>query len=46
MFFSSIGVSVAEVLAETGTQIDACILNAPKVHFVGHSLGGLVIQFN
>ncbi|MEP1870363.1 MAG: alpha/beta fold hydrolase [Paraglaciecola sp.] len=42
--YQSIGVSVAEVLTETSTQIDACILNAPKVHFVGHSLGGLVIR--
>ena len=42
--YQSIGVSVAEVLTETSTQIDASILNAPKVHFVGHSLGGLVIR--
>lgn len=42
--YSSIGVSVAEVLAETTQQIDACITHAPKVHFVGHSLGGLVIR--
>lgn len=42
--YQSLGVSVTEVLLETSTQIDACFLNAPKVHFVGHSLGGLVIR--
>ncbi|MFT2091590.1 alpha/beta fold hydrolase [Paraglaciecola sp. 2405UD69-4] len=42
--YSTLGVSVAEVLAETSKQIDRCIVNAPKVHFVGHSLGGLVIR--
>lgn len=42
--YASLGVSVAELLNETTLQIDACITNAPKVHFVGHSLGGLVIR--
>lgn len=42
--YSTIGESVASVIAETTKQIDGCILHAPKVHFVGHSLGGLVIR--
>ena len=42
--YATIGVSVASVLDETTSQIDACLQNAPKVHFVGHSLGGLVIR--
>jgi len=42
--YSSIGQLVPEVLEETTYQIDKCLANAPKVHFVGHSLGGLVIR--
>jgi triacylglycerol esterase/lipase EstA (alpha/beta hydrolase family) len=42
--YATIGVSVASVLDETASQIDVCLQNAPKVHFVGHSLGGLVIR--
>jgi len=42
--YATIGESVSSVLAETSKQIDACIAYAPKVHFVGHSLGGLVIR--
>ncbi|GAB2699641.1 alpha/beta fold hydrolase [Aliiglaciecola aliphaticivorans] len=42
--YSTIGESVTTVLADTSKQINACIVNAPKVHFVGHSLGGLVIR--
>ncbi|GEK55465.1 hypothetical protein PES01_23100 [Pseudoalteromonas espejiana] len=42
--YDSIGESVEDVLAQTTTQINACISNASKIHFVGHSLGGLVIR--
>lgn len=42
--YATIGQSVDSVLAETTEQIGACIIGAPKVHFVGHSLGGLVIR--
>ena len=42
--YQSIGQRVESVLAETSMQIDMCISNATKVHFVGHSLGGLVIR--
>jgi triacylglycerol esterase/lipase EstA (alpha/beta hydrolase family) len=42
--YATIGESIDDVLAETTKQIDDCILHAPKVHFVGHSLGGLVIR--
>ncbi|MDO6569222.1 alpha/beta fold hydrolase [Alteromonas sp. 1_MG-2023] len=42
--YATIGVSVASLLDETTRQIDTCLQNAPKVHFVGHSLGGLVIR--
>ncbi|MBQ4832703.1 alpha/beta fold hydrolase [Pseudoalteromonas sp. MMG010] len=42
--YATIGESIDDVLAETTKQIDACLLHAPKVHFVGHSLGGLVIR--
>ena len=42
--YASTGESVEDVLAQTTTQINACISNASKIHFVGHSLGGLVIR--
>ncbi|WP_252730462.1 alpha/beta fold hydrolase [Colwellia sp. E2M01] len=42
--YATIGESVDTVLTQTTAQIDSCILHAPKVHFVGHSLGGLVIR--
>ena len=42
--YSSIGQSVESVLDSTTKQIDLCISSAPKVHFIGHSLGGLVIR--
>ncbi|MBM7036757.1 alpha/beta fold hydrolase [Vibrio ulleungensis] len=40
--YSSIGETVASVLEVTTKQIDQCVSDAPTVHFVGHSLGGLV----
>ncbi|MCF4008835.1 alpha/beta fold hydrolase [Rheinheimera sp. UJ63] len=42
--YATIGQSVSAVLAETTKQIDACVHQASEVHFVGHSLGGLVIR--
>lgn len=42
--YDTLGESVSSVLAQTSKQIDACIVNAPKVHFVGHSLGGLITR--
>lgn len=42
--YPTIGESVDSVMQETSTQINACIVSAPKIHFVGHSLGGLVIR--
>lgn len=42
--YTSIGQSVKAVLLQTNKQINACISNANKIHFVGHSLGGLIIR--
>ncbi|WP_235938793.1 alpha/beta fold hydrolase [Thalassotalea algicola] len=42
--YATIGESIDRVLTETSKQIDACLQNASKAHFVGHSLGGLVIR--
>lgn len=42
--YSTIGKSVEDLLKQTSAQISACIKDAPKAHFVGHSLGGLVIR--
>jgi len=43
--YDSLGDSPGEILADVSRQIDACCkaLDQP-VHFVGHSLGGLVIR--
>ncbi len=42
--YPTIGETVETVLAESTRQINACIESEPEVHFVGHSLGGLVIR--
>ncbi|MDG3087907.1 alpha/beta hydrolase [Vibrio hannami] len=42
--YSSIGESVDSVLTSTSAQMDLCTDSAPKIHFVGHSLGGLVVR--
>lgn len=42
--YESLGESVESVLSETSNQINECLVNAPRTHFVGHSLGGLVIR--
>ncbi|GLP95499.1 alpha/beta fold hydrolase [Paraferrimonas sedimenticola] len=41
--YRTIGVSVQQVLEQTRAQIDACLTSHQRVHFVGHSMGGLVI---
>ena len=42
--YKTIGESIDSVLTETSAQIDACLEYSAKAHFVGHSLGGLVIR--
>lgn len=42
--YPSIGKSAETVINQASIQIDDCIKNTSKVHFVGHSLGGLVIR--
>lgn len=44
--YSSIGKSVQTVLSSTTFQIDSCTtkFQVEKIHFIGHSLGGLVIR--
>lgn len=42
--YQTLGKTVDQVMTQSHTQINECIKDAPKVHFVGHSLGGLVIR--
>lgn len=43
--YSSLRQTPDEIVAEVSRQIrDCCIDRAPRLHFVGHSLGGLVIR--
>ncbi len=43
--YSSLNVSPGEILEEVGSQIDSCCSRHHKtVHYVGHSLGGLLIR--
>ena len=43
--YSSLDVSPEEILDEVGPQIDHCCAKYPgTVHYVGHSLGGLLIR--
>lgn len=42
--YETIGESIDSVLTTTNNQINDCLVNAPRTHFVGHSLGGLVIR--
>ncbi|SET67378.1 alpha/beta fold hydrolase [Thalassotalea agarivorans] len=42
--YDSLGETVDDVLADTSQQITNCLPETGKVHFVGHSLGGLVIK--
>lgn len=42
--YETFGQSVKHVLTQAKEEINACISDGKIVHFVGHSLGGLVIQ--
>ena len=42
--YDSVGETIASVMNTTLAQINACVNSSAKVHFVGHSLGGLVIR--
>lgn len=42
--YDTIGESVEHVLAEANSEIENCIKPSNRIHFVGHSLGGLVIK--
>lgn len=42
--YDTIGKSINSILNETNKHIDICLQNSEKTHFVGHSLGGLVIR--
>lgn len=42
--YDTIGESVFHVLQQATDEIDDCIHSAGRIHFVGHSLGGLVIK--
>ena len=42
--YSTIGVALDDMLEDTRQQIQACVSNDRQTHFVGHSLGGLVIR--
>jgi hypothetical protein len=43
--YSSLRQSPEEIIAEVSSQIRGCCADhAPRLHFVGHSLGGLVIR--
>lgn len=42
--YATIGQSLKQVKFDSQMAIDDCLANADTVHFVGHSLGGLVIR--
>ncbi len=42
--YATIGRSLEQVKLQTTEQIDHCLEGKERVHFVGHSLGGLVIR--
>jgi uncharacterized alpha/beta hydrolase family protein len=42
--YDTIGESIQSVVDSTESQIDACLHSPAKTHFIGHSLGGLVIR--
>ena len=42
--YTTLGATIDEVLSESFNEITACVNGSQKIHFVGHSLGGLVIR--
>ncbi|WP_434764012.1 alpha/beta fold hydrolase [Vibrio fortis] len=44
--YSSVGVSINELITDTDKQIHQCTEEAKVVHLVGHSLGGLLIRYH
>ena len=42
--YDSIGETWYQVMEETTNQINHCVEDVERVHFVGHSLGGLVVR--
>ncbi|MBY5946774.1 alpha/beta fold hydrolase [Photobacterium rosenbergii] len=42
--YSTIGVALDDMLDDTRQQIKGCISRGGRTHFIGHSLGGLVIR--
>lgn len=42
--YDSLGGSLAEHVQTLAAEVSNCCVKAPRIHFVGHSLGGLVIR--
>ena len=42
--YSTIGVALDDMLDDTRQQIQSCVSKDGQTHFIGHSLGGLVIR--
>ncbi len=42
--YSSLRTSFSEQVATVGAAVERCCAQSPRIHFVGHSLGGLVIR--
>ncbi|AMO54554.1 hypothetical protein GZ77_23645 [Endozoicomonas montiporae] len=42
--YASLRRPMAEVVNDVSDQIDQCVVNGSRVHFVGHSLGGLLTR--
>lgn len=42
--YESLSASVSEHVASVRAEVESCCLEARRVHFVGHSLGGIVVR--
>ena len=42
--YKSLQTAFSEQVATVGSVVDRCCAESPQIHFVGHSLGGLVIR--